>query len=185
MSCAISKTLLWIVWVFWAGAAILVPRDVSAYDPGLNTFPWPVDPFAASLFLISILTCAGMRFFLVKTHSPWLVQMPFFVGMFLVFGVGTLGLDDFQEYCLAFQVLSGIFFAIYLPLFIRLEPREEIFDPGHPEVTTGYLVAHKHQWQDDPAPARWWEPVPRIILKNTRFKARLARYLAGRCSRRS
>lgn len=76
MSDLLSKFVLWFVWGFFALfeilGAILLP--VQSREDGYNGV------FAAGMFVIPIVLCGGLRFWIARLRNVWLIQIPYFFG---------------------------------------------------------------------------------------------------------
>jgi hypothetical protein len=128
MAQTIAKVIMWIMWIFWGMTALFASKFLTENRPNLNSFAKPFDLFAVIVFLLAIIPCVGFRFWLAKVRNPWIALVLFFIGINLVYLVENYGFFMLMEYCIVFQVLCGVFFFIYLPLFIKLESKPQ---PAH------------------------------------------------------
>lgn len=120
MPSIVSKTIMWLAWLFIALLAVLMAHFNTAGISKLNSFARPFDIFAAGMFLIPVVFCGSLRFWLSRIRNPWLALLPFLLGVFFAWQAGLYGIFLLPEFCFALQILSGILFLIYLPFFVRL-----------------------------------------------------------------
>ena len=111
---------MWVAWLFVALLAVLMAHFSTAGIPKLNSFARPFESFAAGMFLIPVMFCGSLRFWLFRVRNPWLALLPFLLGVFFAWQAGLYGVFLLPEFCIAFQILSVVLFLIYLPVFVRL-----------------------------------------------------------------
>ena len=116
----VFKIIMWLTWLFVAWLAALMAHFLTAGMSKLNTFNRPFDLFATGIFLIPLLICGGLRFWLTRIRNRWLVLLSFFVGVFFAWQAGLYGIFLLPEFCIVFQILSAVLFLTYLPVFVRL-----------------------------------------------------------------
>ncbi len=63
----------------------------------------------------------GLRFWLSRIRNPWLALLPFVIGVLFAWDAGLIGIYVLPEFCIVFQVLSGVLFLLYHPLTVRLK----------------------------------------------------------------
>ena len=120
---------MWLSWLFLALVAILESHYLTVNNPKINTFAKPFGLFAAVMFLIPALICGSLRFWISRIRNPWLALLPFFIGLFFAWQAEMFGIFLFPAYYIVFQILSGILFAAFFPLFVRLQPITPNHDP--------------------------------------------------------
>lgn len=113
---------MWLAWLFIALIAILEGHYLTRNSPGLNSFAKRFDLFAALMLVIPAIICAALRFWLSRFRNLWLALLPFLIGLFFAWQVELYGIFLFPQFYIVFQILSGVLFASYLPLFVRLRP---------------------------------------------------------------
>jgi hypothetical protein len=124
---------MWILWVFWSLMAVLGAKFLPMNVAKLNSFSRPFfEVFNLGLLFFAIVLCGGFRFWLARIRNSWIALIPFFLGMLFAYNTGNYGVYLVPEFCLFYQVLCGIFFAVYLPLFINLESpiQKQILPPA-------------------------------------------------------
>jgi len=124
----VSKTIMWLAWVFVALLAVLMGRFLTKGVPKLNSFSRPFEVYGTGMFLIPILICVGLRFWLSYIRNPLLALLPFLIGVFFAWQAGLYGIFLLPDFCIVFQILSAILFLMYLPFFVRLRqapPQDE------------------------------------------------------------
>jgi len=113
---------MWWAWIFTAALTLLMAIFLTKGVPKINTFSRPFDIFAAGMFIIPILFCGGLRFWLWRTRNPWLALLPFSIGIFFAWQAGLYGIFLFPEFFIVFQTLGGILLMSFFPLFVKLRP---------------------------------------------------------------
>lgn len=121
MPSIVSKTIMWIVWLILVLLALLMARFNTVDVSRLNTFARPLGVFVPGLFLIPIVLCGSLRFWLARIRHPWLALLPFLLGVFFAWQAGLYGLFLVPEFCVVFQFLSVVLFLLYLPVFVLLQ----------------------------------------------------------------
>jgi len=111
---------MWLWWLFLALCAVLTAHFQTRGIARLNSFDRPVDLFVGGVFLVPILLGGGLRFWLAYVRHPWLALLLFFPGMYFPLQAAMSGYLLVPEFCLIFQMLSGVLFVAYLPLFVWL-----------------------------------------------------------------
>ena len=125
----VSKTIMWLGWLFQVLCSVLMAHYLTKGIPKLNTFSRPFEIYAAGMFLLPILICGGFRFWLSRIGNPWLALVPFLIGTFFAWNAGLYGVFLLPEFCIVFQILSGILFVAYLPPFVRLRQTPKSEEP--------------------------------------------------------
>jgi hypothetical protein len=110
---------MWLTWWFAAMVAILEAHYLTPARSRLNSFSQPFGVFAIGMFIIPILICGGLRFWLSRIRNPWLALLPFFGGIFFAWQAEMFGIFLFPEFCIVFQILSVVLFLAYVPIFVR------------------------------------------------------------------
>ena len=99
---------------------------------GLNSFARPWGIFETGVLCIPILISGGLRLWLHWLRHPWAVLIAYSVGLFFAFDEAMQGIFLSAEWCLVFQIVSAILFALYFPWLIRVGKREP--EPGVPST---------------------------------------------------
>lgn len=110
---------MWLAWTFFAVSAVATAH-YCVRGIGYNTFAVPSPVFAGGMLLIPNLICLGLRYWLMRIRRPWFVVLVFLAGIFLTYLVEQFGIFLFPGLLIVFQVLSGILFVIYWPLFVQV-----------------------------------------------------------------
>jgi hypothetical protein len=134
MSKIISKTIMWLIWLFFALLATLMAHYLTKDISTLNSFSKPFGVYGAGMCVIPVLICGSLRLWLSRIRNPWLALLPFLIGVFFSWQAGLYGVYLLPEFYIVYQVLSVILFAVYLPLFVRLRPA-----PSNNEPTTASM----------------------------------------------
>jgi hypothetical protein len=129
MSKVISKTIMWLAWLFVALLAVLMAHYLTKDIVRLNSFSKSFGVFATGMCVIPVLICGGLRFWLSRICNPWLALLPFSIGVFFAWQAGLYGIFLFPEFFMVFQVLGGLLLMAYLPLFVRLRPATSNNEP--------------------------------------------------------
>src|ERR1051325_1051862 len=129
MSKVISKTIMWLAWLFVALLAVLMAHYLTKDIVRLNSFSKSFGVFATGMCVIPVLICGGLRFWLSRICNPWLGPLPFSIGVFFAWQAGLYGIFLFPEFFMVFQVLGGLLLMAYLPLFVRLRPATSNNEP--------------------------------------------------------
>ncbi|MDB6026793.1 MAG: hypothetical protein JWM68_3016 [Verrucomicrobiales bacterium] len=116
----VSKIIMWLTWLFVVLLAVLMAHYLTKGGPRINSFSRPFDLFATGMFLIPVLMCGGLRFWLSRIRNPWVALLPFFGGVFFAWQAGLYGIFLLPEFCMVFQILSAVLFLAYLPVFVQL-----------------------------------------------------------------
>jgi hypothetical protein len=119
MSNSASKAIMWLIWFSAVAWGLLMAVYIAPHVPKLNSFARPFDIFPAGMFLIPILICGGLRFWLSRIRNPWLALLPYLVGAFFALQAEPFGMYLVPEYCVLFQVLGAALLLAYWPGFIR------------------------------------------------------------------
>jgi hypothetical protein len=119
MSKIFSLIIMWCAWLFTAFLVLLMAYFLTKGAPKINTFARPFDVLAAGMFVIPVLICGGLRFWLSRIRNPWLALLPFLIGIFFAWQAGLYGIFLFPEFFIVFQTLGGILLFAYLPLFVK------------------------------------------------------------------
>jgi len=119
MSKTISKIMMWAMWCLAALQAFFLAHFLIGHTSRLNSFSKPFGVFAISMFLIPLLVGAGLRFWLTRIGNSWLALLPFFGGLFFALQAEFFGIFLFPEFCVVFQILCGVLFLVYVPVFVR------------------------------------------------------------------
>src|SRR4051812_25761842 len=115
----LSKSLMWLGWFLFALMAIMTAVYNPAAHAKVNTFARPFDVFAAGMFLIPIIICGALRFWISRLRKVWRTQVPYFVGLLFAFCAGQYGIYLLPEFLIVFQTLSAALFLLYLPVFVE------------------------------------------------------------------
>ncbi len=138
MSKILSTVIMWLAWLFMILLAVLSGHYLTIHISRLNNFSRPFDVLATGMFLLPILICGVLRFWLSRIRNPWLALLPFLFGLYFAWQAGMYGIYILQDFCILYQILSGILLAIYLPLFIRFPATPP------PLPTTGNSASPEH-----------------------------------------
>jgi hypothetical protein len=120
MPTVISKTIMWVVWLLAALWAILMAHFLTQGIRNLNAFSRPFETFAIGMFVIPLLVCGGMRFWLARLRNPWLALVPYLIGLLFAWQAGLYGIFLLPDFCIVYQILSAILMLAYFPLFVRV-----------------------------------------------------------------
>lgn len=134
MSRILSKTLMWLLWAALATGSAILAHYLTAGITKLNTFDRPFDAVAITLVVFPVVVCGVLRFWLTRVQNPWFALVPFLIGMFFAQQAGFYGLFVMPEYCIVFQVLSGILIFLFVPFFIHLHSMPAQEPPDAPDL---------------------------------------------------
>jgi|GEM_PF-6379353 len=130
MSKIFSLIIMWWTWVAAASLSVLMACFLTKGAQKIDTFSRPFDVFAAGMFVIPVLICGGLRFWMWRMRNPWLALLPFSIGLFFAWQAGLYGIFLFPEFFIVFQTLGGILLLAYLPLFIKFQPAKNQSKPA-------------------------------------------------------
>lgn len=119
MSKIICKTIMWLVWLFFALTSILMAHYLTKGIPKLNTFAPTPGIYTIGIFLFPILLCSGLRFWFSRIRNPWLALFPYLIGIIFAQQAGMYGYYLLPEHCIIFQILSAILFVAFFPILIQ------------------------------------------------------------------
>lgn len=117
-----SKVFMWLMWLFFASFSVLMAYFLTAKSPKLNSFAGRTDLFTFGVAAIPILLCGGLRFWISRIRNPWLALLPYFGGILFAQQAGLYGIFLVPEFCILFQILSAVLFALFLPPLVRTRP---------------------------------------------------------------
>lgn len=114
----------------WTGlvlSSILNAIFLSEGIEGKNSFEIRLDVFSVGMFLIPIIVSGGMRFWISRIKSRWLLLLPYLIGLVFAQSAGLYGLFLLPEVLIVFQGLSIVLFLVYAPFIIKpMEAKTEI-----------------------------------------------------------
>jgi hypothetical protein len=112
---------MWLGWLFFVLTSIMQAIYLTG-NPKLNTSGRPFGIFAICMFLIPIMICGCLRFWVSRIRNPWFVLLPYFIGVIVAQLEGLFGVFLLPEFLILFQFLSAVLFLAYIPFFVRLTP---------------------------------------------------------------
>jgi len=136
----VFNIIMWSAWLFVTLLSGFMAHFLTG-GPRHNTFSRPFDVFPVGMFLIPILICGGLRFWLSRTRNPWLALLLYCGGVFFAWQAEMYGIFLFPEFYKVFQILSAVLFLVYLPVFVRLRqtpPPLPKANPNRDGIGTGY-----------------------------------------------
>ena len=131
MAKMIPKIVMWLVWGFSALSAMLTAHYLTIGVSLLNSFARPIGVYAIGMFLFPILICGLGRLWISRIRNPWLVLLPYSVGVFFALIAGLFGVYLLPEYCIVFQALSAVLFLVYFPKFVSPQGAAPASDVGN------------------------------------------------------
>src|SRR4051812_1921484 len=107
MSVILSKIIMWVSWIVFALATALTGVFLTKDLHGLNSFSRSIGVFEIGIFSFPTLICGALRVWLFRIETPWLMLLPYLLGLFFSLQAATCGIFLVPEFLAIFQTLSA------------------------------------------------------------------------------